>query len=90
MRSHVPESWDLSLGSQVEVEKNSEEFAELKGCFPTSGAQLKKLVRIQNLYTFGQVLIREQFLLTACAGQTDYYRVNINVNEMQSIYIIFL
>lgn len=77
LRTYVPDTWDLSLGDRVEVPMRCKEFEDIERNLKNAGInnKLRKLIRVQNLYAFGQMLLREQFLMRYVNGNVDYYRV---------------
>lgn len=80
LRKHVPNTWDLSHGFEDTVTRNSNEFVEI--AFNMKNARISyplvTLTRVQNIYTYGQFLLREQMLLALAKEmelKCDYYRV---------------
>lgn len=79
LRNYVPQTWDLSMGDKVTVPSNSKEFEEINRNIINAGIRrnILRLDRIQNLYTFGQLLLREQLLNAIGNDKVDYHRVHI-------------
>ncbi|VEN63733.1 unnamed protein product [Callosobruchus maculatus] len=72
---YAPSSW-VRTTTTGQYEVSSSEFNEIAAELRNAGISktIKKINRYQNVYDFGQVLIREQHLTVMNPG-TQYYRV---------------
>lgn len=81
VRQYLPNNWDEDLGKTVELSTHSEEYKkvvnsvnEALGVFSSIGNK-KRIERVQDIYSYGQFLIREQQLLKS--ESSNLYRVCI-------------
>lgn len=100
---YVPDTWDrqqmhqdLGAVAEIDVESTSKEYRDIKNELETvilyndysPKTQLVRLVRVQSIHDFGQVLLREQALAVEDQG-SKYYRVS-KMSVLYDIAIKFL
>ncbi|XP_030750692.1 uncharacterized protein LOC115878362 [Sitophilus oryzae] len=85
---YAPSYWDKTLQNREEnISSSSDEFknifSEITKAVYSTHFSVQKIIRIQNIHDLGQLLIREQLLVTS-NPHTQYYRVRrfIKINKL--------
>ncbi|XP_044264775.1 uncharacterized protein LOC123011420 [Tribolium madens] len=87
IRQYVPHNWDQTLANSIDLNQCSEEYKnvlnDVNEALQTVSIGNNRIQRVQDIYAFGQFLIREQQLLKT--ESTTLYRVRRFV-QVSSLY----
>ncbi|KYB26559.1 hypothetical protein TcasGA2_TC033866 [Tribolium castaneum] len=88
IRQYIPHDWDENLGNCTDLSQYSDEYKsvinDVNEALQTTTIANRRIQRVQDIYAFGQFLIREQQLLKS--ESTTLYRVRRFV-QVSRLYV---